>query len=198
MIEVMVVDDHPVVSSGMEALLGAQPDFKVRPSAFDGQDALERIRREGCPDVIVADVNMPRMNGFDMLSAMRRFYPDVRVLFLAGMPAKVELERAQRERARGYLPKSTEWRRLVEVIRNVAADGPFAEETFVPQKGPLTDRELDVLRYVAEGKTKQEVGIILGIGLETVKSHTRSILRKLDVVNAPAAIARAYELQLLK
>ena len=133
-----------------------------------------------------------------MLSAMRRFYPDVRVLFLAGMPAKVELERAQRERARGYLPKSTEWRRLVEVIRSVAADGPFAEETFVPQKGPLTDRELDVLRYVAEGKTKQEIGIILGIGLETVKSHTRSILRKLDVVNAPAAIARAYELQLLK
>ncbi len=199
MIDIMIIDDHPVVRDGMSAMLENESDFSVVCAAKSGEDAVDFVRQHGEPSIVVSDIRMPGMDGFETLAKMRRFYPEIRVLLLAGMPLKVEEEKARAEGARGYLPKSLDWERLVAAIRFAAKDGDFIADDFdEPKVGPLSRREIDVLSYIAQGKTHEEIGIIGGISAETVRSHMKSILRKLDCANAPAAVSRAYELGILR
>ena len=200
MIKIMIVDDHPLVREGMGSMLENESDFKVVAAAANGEEAVKFVRENGCPDVVVSDIRMPGMDGFETLARMRRFYPDVNMLLLAGMPLKVEEEKARAEKARGYLPKSIDWERLVEAIR-LASDGKgeFLSESFdEPKRGPLSPRELEVLKFIAIGKTHEEIGIIGSISSETVRSHVKNILRKLDVPNSAGAVNRAYELGILR
>ena len=175
MTKIMIVDDHPVVRDGMEAMLENESDFKVVASVADGASAVETCRRMGAPDVVVMDIRMPGMNGFETLEKLKRTFPDISVLLLAGMPLKVEVEDARRLGARGYLPKSIDWAKLVAAIRCAASDdATFIEESCVDEKvGPLSPRE-------------------------TVRSHVKGIFRKLDCSNAAAAVGRAYELGILR
>ncbi len=199
MIDIMIIDDHPVVRDGMSAMLENESDFSVVCAAKSGEDAVDFVRQHGEPSIVVSDIRMPGMDGFETLAKMRRFYPEIRVLLLAGMPLKVEEEKARAEGARGYLPKSLDWERLVAAIRFAAKDGDFIADDFdEPKVGPLSRREIDVLSYIAQGKTHEEIGIIGGISAETVRTHMKSILRKLDCANAPAAVSRAYELGILR
>ena len=199
MTKIVIIDDHPVVRDGMSAMLENESDFSVVCSAKSGEDAVDFVRKHGEPSIVVSDIRMPGMDGFETLAKLRRFYPEIRVLLLAGMPLKVEEERARAEGARGYLPKSLDWERLVAAIRIAAKDGDFIADDFdEPQVGPLSRREIDVLTYIAQGKTHEEIGIIGGISAETVRTHMKSILRKLDCANAPAAVSRAYELGILR
>ena len=200
MIKIMIVDDHPLVREGMGSMLENESDFKVVAAAANGEEAVKFVREHGCPDVVVSDIRMPGMDGFETLARMRRFYPAVNMLLLAGMPLKVEEEKARAEKARGYLPKSIDWERLVEAIR-LASDGKgeFLSESFdEPKRGPLSPRELEVLKFIAIGKTHEEIGIIGSISSETVRSHVKNILRKLDVPNSAGAVNRAYELGILR
>ena len=199
MTKIVIIDDHPVVRDGMSAMLENESDFSVVCSAKSGEDAVDFVRKHGEPSIVVSDIRMPGMDGFETLAKLRRFYPEIRVLLLAGMPLKVEEERARAEGARGYLPKSLDWERLVAAIRIAAKDGDFIADDFdEPKVGPLSRREIDVLTYIAQGKTHEEIGIIGGISAETVRTHMKSILRKLDCANAPAAVSRAYELGILR
>ena len=199
-ITIMIVDDHPLVREGMSSMLENESDFRVVAAVDGGEAAVDFARKNGLPDVIVSDIRMPGMDGFETLARLRRFFPEVNLLMLAGMPLKVEEERARNEKARGYLPKSIDWERLVEAIR-LASDGKgeFLSESFdEPKRGPLSPRELEVLKYIALGKTQDEIGIIDGISPETVRSHVKNILRKLDVPNSAGAVNRAYELGILR
>lgn len=199
MTKIVIIDDHPVVRDGMSAMLENESDFSVVCAAKSGEDAVDFVRKHGEPSIVVSDIRMPGMDGFETLAKLRRFYPEIRVLLLAGMPLKVEEEKARTEGARGYLPKSLDWERLVSAIRIAAKDGDFIADDFdEPQVGPLSRREIDVLTYIAQGKTHEEIGIIGGISAETVRTHMKSILRKLDCANAPAAVSRAYELGILR
>ncbi len=199
MTKIVIIDDHPVVRDGMSAMLENESDFSVVCSAKSGEDAVDFVRKHGEPSIVVSDIRMPGMDGFETLAKLRRFYPEIRVLLLAGMPLKVEEEKARAEGARGYLPKSLDWERLVSAIRIAAKDGDFIADDFdEPKVGPLSRREIDVLTYIAQGKTHEEIGIIGGISAETVRTHMKSILRKLDCANAPAAVSRAYELGILR
>lgn len=199
MTKIVIIDDHPVVRDGMSAMLENESDFSVVCAAKSGEDAVDFVRKHGEPSIVVSDIRMPGMDGFETLAKLRRFYPEIRVLLLAGMPLKVEEEKARAEGARGYLPKSLDWERLVSAIRIAAKDGDFIADDFdEPKVGPLSRREIDVLTYIAQGKTHEEIGIIGGISAETVRTHMKSILRKLDCANAPAAVSRAYELGILR
>lgn len=198
-VKVMIVDDHPVVRSGLEAMLSAEEDMEVVATAEGGEAAVRWCRQHrNRPDVIVSDVHMPGGDGFAMLGALRNAFRDVRVLLLAGMPLKDEESRARDDGAAGYLPKSIDGRRLIEAIRRVAGDCAFLTETFNQNTGVLSDKELTVLQYAAEGKTRDEISIIIGIGSETVKTHLRSIMHKLDTTNTTSSVARAYSLGLLR
>ena len=200
MTKIMIVDDHPVVRDGMEAMLENESDFKVVASVPDGTTAVETCRRIGAPDVVVMDIRMPGMTGFETMERLRRFFPDISVLLLAGMPLKVEVDKARRLGARGYLPKSLDWAKLVSAIRSAASDGAaFIEESSVDEKvGPLSPREQEIIKYLSLGKTHDEMGMIFGISPETVRSHVKGIFRKLDCSNAAAAVGRAYELGILR
>ena len=200
MIRVMIVDDHPVVRNGLEAMLSVEDDLEVVAAVGGGDEAVSwcKAHKKG-PDVIVSDVHMPAGDGFAMLGVLRNTYPKTRVLLLAGMPLKDEEARAREDGAAGYLPKSIEGRRLLSAIRRVAdvAD-EFIAGDFQQNTGVLSDKELTILQYASEGKTRDEIAIILNISSETVKTHLRSIMRKLDTSNTTASVARAFSLGLLR
>ena len=101
----ILVDDHPVVRDGMEAMLENESDFKVVASVADGPSAIETCRRMGAPDVVVMDIRMPGMNGFETLEKLKRTFADISVLLLAGMPLKVEVEDARRLGARAVISR---------------------------------------------------------------------------------------------
>ena len=199
MITIMIVDDHPLVREGMASMLENESDFKVTASVASGVEAVAWCKENGAPDVVVSDIRMPGMDGFETLAKLQRTHPDIRMLMLAGMPLKAEAEKARAAKARGYLPKSIDWERLVAAIRLAAKKGEFIAESFDEVKtGPLSPRETEIVRYISQGKTHEEIGIILGISSETVRSHTKSIQRKLDCTNSASAVTRAFELGILR
>ena len=202
MLKIMIVDDHPVVRSGLAAMLCAEDDMDVVSTHQGGDDAakwLASCQPSEHPDVIVCDVHMPHGDGFQLLASIRNAGSSARLLMLAGMPLKEEENRAREDGAAGYLPKSLDGRKLIDAIREVCkASALFVVDGFEQEEGLLTDKELAVLRYASEGKTREETGLILGISAETVKSHLRMIMRKLDTVNTTASVGRAYELGLLR
>ena len=200
MTKVMIVDDHPVVRSGLEAMLSAEDDMKVVATLDGGTAALTWCGRNAkrLPDIVLSDVHMPQGDGFELLGAVRNGYPAVKVVLLAGMPLKAEEARAREEGAAGYIPKSTEGRNLVELIRRIAVGCGFQSEGFVPEEGILSEKEIEVLRYASKGKTREEIAIILSVSPETVKTHLKTIMRKLDTTNTTCSVARAYELGILR
>ena len=112
MMTIMIVDDHPLVREGMASMLENESDFSVVASVASGRDAVAWCKEKGAPDVVVSDIRMPGMDGFETLAKLRRTHPDIRMLMLAGMPLKAEEEKARAAKARGYLPKSIDWERL--------------------------------------------------------------------------------------
>ena len=200
MSSVMVVDDHPMVREGLEAMLEAS-GFDVCGLAADRDEALALFKRKVRPDIVLMDIHMPGKSGFETLKEMQIWYPDVNVLLMAGMPLQEELARAKAMGARGYISKSTKRQGLVSAIRRILTErNVFIEDEQRPPlpDSPLTPREIDVLRWLARGKSREETSVILGVSLETVKTHAKSILAKLEVQNTAAAVARAFELGLLR
>ena len=166
MIDVMIVDDHPVVREGLEVMLASEKGFSIRPSAESAEEALALCRKGGAPDVLVSDIHMTGMTGLELLPRV---------------------------------PKSAKRGAIAAAIRHVVSEpDAFVEEQFAPPPSPLSEREGEILRYMALGKTREEISIILGIGLETVKTHSKNLIAKLDATNTAGAVSRAYELGLLR
>lgn len=198
MTSIVIVDDHPIVREGMEAMLLSERGFKVNALAEDGEDAVA-ICRVNKPDVVLCDIRMPVMDGFETLSRLRRIHPDINVLMLAGMPLKDEEERARAMGAKGYLPKSVDIRILVSAIRDIASGAAdFVCEEFTSAKSPLSARELEVLKLLAAGRQRDEIAAALGIGTESVKTHLKGIMNKLDCPNAASSVSKAYETGILR
>ncbi len=198
MTSIVIVDDHPMVREGLEAMLESEDGFDVAAVASNGEEALTVVPKAR-PDVVLSDVRMPRMDGFAMLEHLRRLVPETRVVLLAGMPLKDEEARAKAAGASGYLPKDVNLDRLSEAIRRVAADPAyFAHEEFQAAPSMLTAREMDVLRLVAQGKQREQIAASLGIGPESVKTHLKGIMNKLGCPNSTSAVGKAYELGILR
>ena len=199
-ISVFVVDDHPMVREGMAAMLATEKGVSLAGTAESVPAALARIgqMKEG-PDVVVSDVRMPEMDGFELMFRLQQVRPACRVILMAGMPLKMEEARAKELGAGGYLPKSVGQARIVAAIRAVAASPrAFESDRYETALTLLSPRERDVLLYKSQGKTQEEIAIILGIGFETVKAYVKLILRKLDRTSMIAAVSRAYELGIIK
>lgn len=197
MIKVLVVDDHPMVREGLEAMFASEGGFDVVGLAANGEEAIA-LAGKTQPDVVLSDVRMPKMDGFAMLSHMARVVPSARVILLAGMPLREEEARAKAEGAAGYLPKDVDQDRLSEAIRSAAAGGAFIREQFQAAPSLLTVREMDVLRLLAQGRQRDQIAAALGIGAESVKTHLKGIMNKLGCPNATSAVGRAYELGILR
>ena len=148
---------------------------------------------------MLTDVRMPRGDGFQLLNALRKEFPEVHVIMLAGSPLSAERDEAKEAGARGYVSKSVELEKLVDMVRSVVADPEaFAEDVSDEAPTILSAREIQVLKAFAAGKTRDEVAAELGLGVETVKTHTRLIMKKLDVPNTLSAVTTAMRLGLMR
>lgn len=198
-LKLLIVDDHAVVREGLEAMLGVDPGIARIHTAASTEEALA-LCAEFPPDVVLLDLRMPGSDGFDALDAIRLRWPAIRVLILSASASAAEVALARRKGATGYLSKTAERATVLDAIRAVAGGGTlFAAETGPsPALAPaLSARELEVLRHLGRGLSNQELGLVLGISPETVKSHIKAIFHKLHATDRAEAIARAYELGLL-
>jgi DNA-binding NarL/FixJ family response regulator len=201
-IRVMVVDDHPVLRSGLARLLGLERDIAVIAEASSGKQAVAEWN--ACrPDVALVDLLMPVMDGAETIARIRRLDPDARALVLSSSESTIDAARSERAGACGYLTKESDARDIAEAIREV-----FAGHTGVRRgslRGPasgvegiLTSRESEVLALLREGASNAAIGRKLAISELTVKSHIRSMMDKLQATDRTALVARAFDLGLLK
>ena len=190
------VDDHPLLREGIAAVIANQPDMSLVALATSGAEAIQRYR-EHRPDVTLMDLRLPDVSGIDAMIAIRAEFPDARVMMLTSFDGDVEIDRALRAGARGYVLKSLPPRELADAIRDVhagrkriPADVAAHLAEHVGEEG-LTQRERDVLTRVAGGLRNRDIGEELSITEETVKVHMRNILGKLSARDRTEAVTIA-------
>jgi DNA-binding NarL/FixJ family response regulator len=207
-IRVLVVDDHPVVRSGLSGMLSVTDDISVVGEAGNGAEALALVEST-LPDVVLMDLRMPRMDGVAATGAIVSAYPSTRVLVLTTYDTDSEILHAVEAGAAGYLLKDTPHAELLNGIR-AAARGetvlapPVAARLMsrlrtpaAPAAAQPSPRELEVLAAVARGLSNAEIGRELFIGEATVKNHLQRLFAKLDVDDRTRAVTVAIERGLL-
>jgi DNA-binding NarL/FixJ family response regulator len=196
--KVLLADDHAVVRSGLKMVLEAQPDIEVVAEAGDGAEAVQKAL-SGDIDLAVLDVAMPRMTGLQAVAELHRRRPDLRVLILSMYDNEQYFFEALKSGASGYVLKSAANRDLVEAIRSAMRGEPFLYPAAVTAlirdylerarsgegvpEDPLTPREQEVVKLIAEGHTSEEIAQTLVISKKTVERHRANILDKLGMRN---------------
>jgi DNA-binding NarL/FixJ family response regulator len=197
-IQVLSVDDHPLLREGIAALIGNQTDMRVVAEASNGREALELFRKHR-PDITLMDLQMPEMNGIDAMSSIRGEFPDARIIVLTTHAGDVQVSRALKAGARAYLLKGSLRKELLETIRAVHAGQKRLSSEVATELAEhasddaLTPREVDVLRLIAGGNANKEVAAKLSLTEETVKSHVRNVLAKLGANDRTHAVAIAIK-----
>jgi DNA-binding NarL/FixJ family response regulator len=183
-IRILVVDDHHVVRQGIAALLDTEPDMSLVAEASNGREALQRFRTHR-PDVTLMDLQMPQMSGFDAITAIRSEFADAKIIVLTTYVGDVQVLRALKAGARGYLMKNSLYKELVEAIRAVHAGGKsLSSEASFQLVEHVTDEaltpvEVRVLRLIADGHANKEIATLLTTTEGTIKGQIRNILAKL-------------------
>ena len=183
-IRVLLVDDHPLFRNGIAAVLAHQPDMRVVAEASNGREAIQQFRAHR-PDIALMDLQMPEMNGLDALIAIRREFPEAKVIVLTTYKGDVQVLGAMKIGARAYLLKSTLDKELLNTIHDVhagktALSGEAADE-LAEHSGEesLTPAEVDVLKLIAAGNANKQIAVRLSVTEETVKGRVKNILSKL-------------------
>lgn len=173
-----------VLRKGIAALLNAEPDLKLVAEASNGKDAINAFRSNQ-PDVTLMDLQMPEMDGLEAIHAIRNEFPEARIIVLTTYSGDMQVLRALKAGARGYILKGLVHKELLDTIRAVHAGQKrippeiAAELADHATDDPLTEREIDVVRLIAAGNSNKQIADQLSIGEATVKSHVTNILSKL-------------------
>lgn len=197
-INVLIVDDHFVVRMGLKAIINIAPDMTVVAEASTGQQAVELFRQHH-PDVTLMDLRLPRMNGIETTIAIRREFPNARIIVLTSYDGDEDIYRALQAGAQSYQLKNLPSEELLEAMRTVAAGRrrippPIAARLAdrLP-RSELTPRELEVLEMIAQGLSNKDIAAALSITEFTVKFHVKSILHKLNVSDRTHAAISALQ-----
>jgi DNA-binding NarL/FixJ family response regulator len=207
-LRIVVVDDHSLFRRGLVGLLDEMENFRVVGEAANGYEALDIVQARK-PDIILLDINMPEMGGIEALAALREEGINTPILMLTISQQEDDLVGAIRAGANGYLLKNTEPEKLRGTILEVASgksvlSPEVTEQVFrLVRNSPLdstnllTDREVEVLGFLARGLTTSQTSAEMFISENTVKTHVRHILAKLEVNNRAEAVAKASQLGLI-
>jgi NarL family two-component system response regulator LiaR len=205
-IRVLIVDDHPVVRRGLKSLFNTEPDLEFAGEAVNGIEAIE-LARTLQPDVILLDLVMPLMTGLEAIPKLKQDNPDARILVVTSFAEDSKVFPAIKAGALGYLLKDSPPKMLVQAIRDVHRGEASLHPTIArkviselnqppdlpPTKEPLTERELAVLRLIAQGLSNQDIAEELTISEATARFHTSNILDKLHLANRTQAALYALQ-----
>ena len=199
-IHVLITDDHAIVREGLRTLIRTEPGMEVMGEAEDGIEAVQ-LACELNPDVILMDMEMPKMGGLEAIQNIKDQCPEARILVLTSFSDDETVFPAIKAGALGYMLKNTPPDRLLQSIREVSSGRPTMSPDIAtklmselqrssdlpPTEEPLTNREMDVLKLIAQGMTNQEIAEQLVISEGTVRSHVSNILSKLHLANRTQA-----------
>lgn len=200
-IQIVIVDDHPVVREGLAGMLAGQADFVVVGMAADGAEAIALDARLA-PDVILMDLRMPGVDGVGAIQAIKRQRPSANILVLTTYDSDADIVRAVEAGATGYLLKDTPREELFRAVRaasrgeSVLAPAVAARlmtRMRAPAEEALSSREIEVLQLVSTGNSNREIGKALHISTATVKTHLIHIFDKLGVNDRTSAVTVALE-----
>lgn len=203
MIRILLADDHSVMRIGLATLISSERDMRVVGEAGDGQEAVAKAR-DLRPDVVIMDLQMPKLGGAAATKSIRAELPATRVLVLTSFGASAEMAEAVANGADGALAKDAATDDLISAVRTVAAGGRVLpkrlmraaqEMTAAPQ---LTERQVEVLAYVTRGLSNEDIARQFGISVTGVKKHLQVIFEKLGAATRAEAAVIALRRQLLK
>jgi len=203
LIRILTVDDHPLLRKGIAALVNAEPDLKLIAEASNGREAIEAFRNHR-PDVTLMDLQMPEVDGLEAIVAIRREYSEARIIVLTTYTGDMQVLRALKAGARAYILKGQVHKELLETIRAVHAGQKrippeiAAELADHATDDQLTEREIDVVRLIADGNGNKHIADQLSIGEATVKSHVTNILSKLGANDRAHAVTIALKRGIIK
>lgn len=195
-IRILTVDDHPVVRNGIAGLIADQPDMTVIGEASNGREGIQQFRALK-PDVILMDLQMPELGGIDAIIAIRDECPTARIIVLTTYTGDVQVTRALKAGAQGYLLKNSLHKELLEAIRKVHAGKRILSPDVASEiashavDDTLTPAEVSVLRLIADGNANKEIADRLCVSEDTVKSRVKNILSKLGANDRTHAVTIA-------
>jgi len=203
-IRVLLADDHPIVRQGLATILKSQKDIKIVAEAADGEETCA-LYDQLSPDVLLLDLRMPKKDGLQIVAELiSRCAPKPRIIVMTSYESEQDICQALKAGAKGFLVKAAHPQQIREAIRRVARGESF----FPPEIGfklaesmshpELSNRETEILRYLARGRSNKEIGQILYICEGTVKHHVKSILRKLNAIGRSEAMAIATRRGLIR
>jgi DNA-binding NarL/FixJ family response regulator len=199
-VDVLLVDDHKIMRDGIKAILKHNDEFRVAGEAENGADAVQLVKRLH-PQIVLMDIGLPGLNGIESTTEILRHCPDTKVIILSMYDDEHSVVSAIRSGARAFVLKKASDGDLVDALRTVAKGGSYLSPQVSDrlltriQRGDLeskpmpsaleglSPREVQVLRLVAEGKTSKEIAVMLDLGLQTVRSYRKTMMKKLGVNN---------------
>ena len=198
--QVLLVDDHKIMRDGIKAILRHSDDFTVMAEAESGAEAVQ-ICKQRRPDIILMDIGLPGLNGIESTTEILRHIPEAKVIILSMYDDEHSVVSAMRSGARAFVLKKASDNDLLDALRTVAKGGSYLSpevsdrllqrlrrgdlksKPVASALADLSPRELQVLRLVAEGKTSKEIAVMLDLGLQTVRSYRKTMMKKLGVNN---------------
>jgi len=209
MIRVLIADDHPIVTRGLKQILADTRDLVVGGEANNGTQVLQLVRAQRW-DVVVLDLNMPEPSGVDLIKELKKEKPQLPILILSMYPEDQFAVRVLKAGAAGYMTKDAAPENLVAAIRKVYAGGKYVSPTLAeqlatevqgksgkPLHATLSDREYQVLRMIAAGKSVSEIAGELGLSVKTISTHRARLLDKMKMKNNADLMRYAMENKLV-
>jgi DNA-binding NarL/FixJ family response regulator len=200
---VLLVDDHKIMRDGIKTILERTPDFRIAGEAENGTDAVSACKKLR-PDLVLMDIGLPGMNGIEATTEVLRHCPQTKVMILSMYDDENSVVAAFRSGARAFLLKKASSGDLLDALRTVSKGGSYLSSQVSdhlltriqrgdlddkPSQGPLdilSPREQQVLRMVAEGKTSKDIAVMLDLGLQTVRTYRKTLMKKIGVTNIAA------------